>query len=41
MASPDFSLSVVDCPLIQIEGWDGTLGQFESNLSASLGMKLP
>jgi sarcosine oxidase subunit gamma len=41
MASPDFSLSVVDCPLIQIEGWDGTLAQFESNLSASLGTKLP
>ncbi|RWL06638.1 MAG: sarcosine oxidase subunit gamma [Mesorhizobium sp.] len=41
MASPDFSLSVVDCPLIQIEGWDGTLGQFETSLSASLGTKLP
>lgn len=41
MASPDFSLSVVDCPLIQMEGWDGTLAQFESNLSASLGTKLP
>ncbi|CAH2399972.1 sarcosine oxidase subunit gamma [Mesorhizobium ventifaucium] len=41
MASPDFSLSVADCPLIQIEGWDGTLGQFEKSLSALLGTKLP
>ncbi len=41
MSSQEFSLSVADCPLVQIEGWDGTLGQFESNLSASLGMKLP
>ncbi|AZO64291.1 MULTISPECIES: sarcosine oxidase subunit gamma family protein [unclassified Mesorhizobium] len=41
MASPDFSLSVADCPLIQVEGWDGTLGQFESSLSTSLGTKLP
>ncbi|WP_214475625.1 sarcosine oxidase subunit gamma family protein [Mesorhizobium sp. dw_380] len=41
MASPDFSLSVADCPLIQVEGWDGTLRQFETNLSASLGTGLP
>jgi sarcosine oxidase subunit gamma len=41
MASPDFSLSVADCPLIQVEGWDGTLRQFESSLSASLGANLP
>ncbi|ESY74930.1 sarcosine oxidase subunit gamma [Mesorhizobium sp. M0051] len=41
MASPDFSLSVADCPLIQVEGWDGMLGQFESSLSAALGTKLP
>ncbi|TPN51538.1 sarcosine oxidase subunit gamma family protein [Mesorhizobium sp. B1-1-7] len=41
MASPDFSLSVADCRLIQIEGWDGTLGQFETSLSASLGVDLP
>lgn len=41
MASQDFSLSVANCPLIQIEGWDGTLRQFESSLSASLGTKLP
>ena len=41
MANPDFSLSVADCPLIQIEGWDGTLRQFETSLSASLGMDLP
>ncbi|MEI9430449.1 sarcosine oxidase subunit gamma family protein [Mesorhizobium sp. Cs1299R1N3] len=41
MASSDFTLAVADCPLIQVEGWDGTLSQFESNLSASLGAKLP
>ncbi|MER9139516.1 sarcosine oxidase subunit gamma [Mesorhizobium sp. M0830] len=41
MASPDSSLSVADCPLIQVEGWDGTLRQFESSLSAALGTKLP
>ncbi|MER9296451.1 sarcosine oxidase subunit gamma [Mesorhizobium sp. M0621] len=41
MASPDFSLSVADCPLIQVEGWDGTLRQFESSLSAALGAELP
>lgn len=40
-ASPDFSLSVAGCPLIQVEGWDGMLGQFEKSLSASLGTKLP
>ncbi|MER8726211.1 sarcosine oxidase subunit gamma family protein [Mesorhizobium sp. M1027] len=40
-SSRDFSLSVVDCPLIQIEGWDGTLRQFETSVSASLGTKLP
>jgi heterotetrameric sarcosine oxidase gamma subunit len=40
-ASPDFSLSVADCPLIQVEAWDGALTQFESSLSASLGSKLP
>ncbi|RWB31714.1 MAG: sarcosine oxidase subunit gamma [Mesorhizobium sp.] len=41
MASLDFNLSVAACPLIQVEGWDGTLGQFETSLSASLGTKLP
>jgi heterotetrameric sarcosine oxidase gamma subunit len=41
MASPDFSLSVGDCPLIQVEAWDRTLGQFESSVSASLGTNLP
>ncbi|MER9654249.1 sarcosine oxidase subunit gamma [Mesorhizobium sp. M0152] len=41
MASSDFSLSVADCPLIQVEGWDGTLRQFEASLSASLGTRLP
>ncbi|WP_192362360.1 sarcosine oxidase subunit gamma family protein [Mesorhizobium mediterraneum] len=41
MASPDFSLSLADCPIIQVEGWDGTLGRFETSLSASLGTKLP
>ncbi|RWC36962.1 sarcosine oxidase subunit gamma [Mesorhizobium sp.] len=35
------NLSVAACPLIQVEGWDGTLGQFETSLSASLGTKLP
>jgi sarcosine oxidase subunit gamma len=39
LATPtDFSLSVSDCPLVQIEGWDGT---FESNLSQALGTLLP
>ncbi|WP_287218119.1 sarcosine oxidase subunit gamma [Mesorhizobium sp.] len=41
MSSQEFSLSVADCPLIQVEGWDGTLRQFEKSLSASLGTKLP
>ncbi|MER9860972.1 sarcosine oxidase subunit gamma family protein [Mesorhizobium sp. M0185] len=40
-ASRDFSLSVADCPLIQIEGWDATLRQFEKSVSASLNTKLP
>lgn len=40
-SSRDFSLSVADCPLIQIEGWDATLRQFEKSVSASLGTKLP
>ncbi|MGX7877349.1 hypothetical protein ACVDG5_036260 [Mesorhizobium sp. ORM6] len=34
-------MSVTDCRLIQIEGWYGTLRQFETSLSASLGMDLP
>ncbi|WP_027165502.1 sarcosine oxidase subunit gamma family protein [Mesorhizobium sp. WSM3224] len=41
MASPDFSLSVSDCLLIQVEAWNETLGQFETSLSASLGTDLP
>jgi sarcosine oxidase subunit gamma len=42
LATPtDFSLSVSDCPLVQIEGWDGTLEKFESNLSQALGTLLP
>ncbi|MER8405914.1 sarcosine oxidase subunit gamma [Mesorhizobium sp. M1307] len=40
-SSRDFSLSVADCPLIQIEGWDATLRQFEKSVSASLNTKLP
>ncbi|MER8366067.1 sarcosine oxidase subunit gamma [Mesorhizobium sp. M0306] len=40
-SSRDFSLSVADCPLIQIEGWDATLRQFEKSVLASLGKKLP
>ncbi|MER9879333.1 MULTISPECIES: sarcosine oxidase subunit gamma family protein [unclassified Mesorhizobium] len=40
-SSRDFSLSVADCPLIQVEGWDATLRQFEKSVSASLGKKLP
>ncbi|MER9072608.1 sarcosine oxidase subunit gamma [Mesorhizobium sp. M0904] len=40
-SSRDFSLSVADCPLIQIEGWDATLTQFEKSVSAPLGKKLP
>ncbi|WP_292643164.1 sarcosine oxidase subunit gamma [Mesorhizobium sp.] len=41
VSSQDFSLSVADCPLIQVEAWSGTLRQFESSLSASLGAELP
>ncbi|MER9332528.1 sarcosine oxidase subunit gamma [Mesorhizobium sp. M0293] len=41
MVSPDFSLSVADCQLIQVEAWDGTLGQLESSLSVALGTGLP
>ena len=40
-SSKDFSLSVADCPLIQVEAWSGTLRQFESSLSVSLGAELP
>ncbi|MER8697752.1 sarcosine oxidase subunit gamma [Mesorhizobium sp. M1273] len=40
-SSRDFSLSVADCPLIQIEGWDATLRQFEKSVAASLNTKLP
>ncbi|MES0097495.1 sarcosine oxidase subunit gamma [Mesorhizobium sp. M0019] len=40
-SSRDFSLSVADCPLIQIEGWDATLRRFEKSVSASLNTKLP
>ncbi|MER8751054.1 sarcosine oxidase subunit gamma [Mesorhizobium sp. M1050] len=41
MASPNLSLSVADCPLIQVEAWDETLRQFESSLSAALGTRFP
>lgn len=40
-SSRDFSLSVAHCPLIQIEGWDATLAQFERSVSAPLGKTLP
>ena len=39
--SSDFDLSAADCPIIQIEGWDGTLERFEASLSQELGMALP
>jgi methylglutamate dehydrogenase subunit D len=42
LATPtDFSLSASDCPLVQIEGWDGTLEKFETSLSQALGTPLP
>ena len=37
----DFSLSVADCPLVQIEGWDGTMERFKSKVSQALGVALP
>lgn len=38
---PDFDLSIADCPIIQIEGWDGTLERFEASLARVLGVALP
>lgn len=34
-------LSVADCPLVQIEAWDGTSEQFQSDLSRTFGIALP
>ena len=38
---PDFALSTADCPIIQFDGWDGTLQRFEASLSQELGAALP
>ncbi|WFP61259.1 sarcosine oxidase subunit gamma family protein [Mesorhizobium sp. WSM4904] len=37
----DFKLSAADCPIVQIEGWDGTLARFEASVSKALGVPLP
>jgi methylglutamate dehydrogenase subunit D len=37
----DFDLSIADCPILQIEGWDGTLERFEASLSREMGAALP
>lgn len=37
----DFNLSSADCPIVQIEGWDGTLARFEASASKALGAPLP
>ncbi|MER8899630.1 sarcosine oxidase subunit gamma family protein [Mesorhizobium sp. M0676] len=37
----NFSLSMADCALSQVEGWERTLAQFEASVSALLGSKLP
>lgn len=34
-------LSVADCPLVQVEAWDGTFGQFQLDLSRTFGIALP
>ncbi|MCA0000107.1 MULTISPECIES: sarcosine oxidase subunit gamma family protein [unclassified Mesorhizobium] len=39
--SKDFNLWASDCPIIQIEGWDGTLARFETSVSQALGARLP
>lgn len=39
--SLDFDLSAADCPIAQIDGWDGTLERFEASLSEELGTALP
>ncbi|WP_246672226.1 MULTISPECIES: sarcosine oxidase subunit gamma family protein [unclassified Mesorhizobium] len=41
LASKDFTLSRSDCPIVQIEGWDGMLAQFELSASQMLGTALP
>jgi methylglutamate dehydrogenase subunit D len=40
-ATSDFDLSMADCSMVQIEGWDGTLEPFEASLSRELGAALP
>jgi len=38
---PAFVLSVTDCPLVQLEAWDGTSQQFEAVLSETFRIALP
>jgi sarcosine oxidase subunit gamma len=37
----DFDLSTADCPILQIEAWDGAMERFETSLSQELGAALP
>ena len=37
----DFNLEAADCPIVQTEGWDGTLASFEASVSKALGAPLP
>ncbi|TIQ28506.1 MAG: sarcosine oxidase subunit gamma [Mesorhizobium sp.] len=41
LSSKDFNLSAAYCPIVQIEGWDGTLARFEASVSQALGAPLP
>ncbi|WP_246680789.1 sarcosine oxidase subunit gamma [Mesorhizobium sp. B3-1-9] len=41
LVSKDFTLSRSDCPIVQVEGWDGMLARFELNVSQMLGTALP
>ncbi|WP_246673216.1 sarcosine oxidase subunit gamma [Mesorhizobium sp. B2-4-14] len=41
LALKDFNLSTSDCPIVQIEGWDGMLARFELRVSQLLGTALP
>ncbi|UCI18898.1 sarcosine oxidase subunit gamma [Mesorhizobium sp. B2-1-8] len=41
LALKDFNLSMADCPIVQIESWDGMLTRFEMTVSQMLGTALP
>ena len=41
MAEQDFRLVAEDCPIVQADGWHGSVADFEASLSRQLGGALP